>query len=906
MTKGDGKILLLSFLIPAFMMFVVFASVGVFPFGTKTLVDRDAANQYISFYAFLIDLFSGKGDFFYSFKKVLGGGISGLYAYYLASPFNLLFVPFGRENIPQIADLIIFLKICCCGLSFAVYIRETGKLSLYSLAFSTAYALCGYNIAFCWCSMWIDAVILLPLIALGIKRICSGGEPYLYVFSLTVSIISCFYTGWMLCLASVLLFAMELLQSGVPLKKRKRDFCCFAASSLCAGGISAVLLLPALNDLSGGEDSVIDIVKNYTYPMALRILSFLLPGKSADEYDSAVKYVLFAMILLCLIMTVLVFFAFFSSRCSTNVRRTVSAVALVLFVLFYYAVEIYAQKYVARFNRNILAKSALGIIPEWDMIDGSPQLYTGVLPVMLTGMFLSDKSIDRKRRTVLSFVLLLLIASFALFLPNLVWHGFELNGGFNFRYSFIFCFLVCATAEKMWERIDSARERSLLFPFVYLLAVIIITIIEAPDFLDLRQCLAAFLLILLIAFGFFCWFKTNRKTCLYCLIAVHFLSLWIYLGVSIDNIDEYALRTDEYKTKISNSYTDSIDWINEHDSGFYRIRKDKTLLNLNDPMFYGYNGLSHFSSGESYQTTHFLNTIGIDAYEGFWANGEKASSRAVDALLGVRYYIGENSEFPDYPALADGVFINPYALPIAFLAEPVVDCPAEDNSVGENINLVYSELCNSDICIFEPTELNFNSLQKVYSANVESAEPLYAEVGFTGYSTAKVFLNGEEINSFTYTKKRMLHNLGSFAAGDEVWLQFCDGEGHPVKAGETVSAFYENTDALEYAVSYLNDCLCTVEKINESKLSCKTEYCGNAVLFTTIPYSKNWRVRIDGAQSDSIAAFGTFLAVDVPAGEHCVELRYVPAGFAEGIVISVLSLCCVGIYSIRRRHKKID
>ena len=64
-----------------------------------------------------------------------------------------------------------------------------------AVIFLTAYALSAFVIAYWTNIMWLDAVIFLPLMVLGIRRLVDGRGWYLYTFILALGIITNFYMG---------------------------------------------------------------------------------------------------------------------------------------------------------------------------------------------------------------------------------------------------------------------------------------------------------------------------------------------------------------------------------------------------------------------------------------------------------------------------------------------------------------------------------------------------------------------------------------------------------------------------------------------------------------------------------------------------------------------------------------
>nr|WP_252904354.1 YfhO family protein [Secundilactobacillus silagei] len=119
----------------------------------------------IFFAYFRHTLLSHPSGLFYTFQKALGGEMFGVWTYYLMSPFNLLLLLFPDKSLPSAIYWITILKYGAAGLSFAWLLMKTKvQKHLPVLAFSTSYALMGWMVANQLNLMWLDAVIILPLI----------------------------------------------------------------------------------------------------------------------------------------------------------------------------------------------------------------------------------------------------------------------------------------------------------------------------------------------------------------------------------------------------------------------------------------------------------------------------------------------------------------------------------------------------------------------------------------------------------------------------------------------------------------------------------------------------------------------------------------------------------------------
>ncbi|WP_054743248.1 YfhO family protein [Cellulosilyticum ruminicola] len=200
------------------------------------------------------DIYLGKGSLLYSFNKGLGGNMSGLFAYYLASPLNLILLGFSKAHITEAILLISLCKIGLCGLTAARYLNVHFKRKDMSvIIFSTCYALMSYNICHLSNLMWLDGVIGLPIILLGLEKLIYKRQSRLYLISLALCIYSNYYIGYMLCIASVIYFIYAVCLQNLkflPLKKIIRQF---ILASLGAGGLPAILLIPTLFSLKTGK-----------------------------------------------------------------------------------------------------------------------------------------------------------------------------------------------------------------------------------------------------------------------------------------------------------------------------------------------------------------------------------------------------------------------------------------------------------------------------------------------------------------------------------------------------------------------------------------------------------------------------------------------------------------------------
>ncbi len=889
--KRKDPLLAGSFLLPFFLLLALYALIGVAPFGDRMLLIADGEGQYLSYFALYQDIFAGRADPFYSFGKLLGGSVSGLAAYYLASPFNLLLLLFPKEELALGVNWMILLKLSACGLTMGLYLKHTRGLRPSGLLFTTAYALCGFNTAYAWCVIWLDAVLLLPLVALGIELLWREERPLLYILSLGLAIVCCFYTGYMLCAFSVLYLLWKLLGEADSLRRFPwRKLLLFALASLLAGGISAWMLLPGYLALSGGVPvTPYESLARLTYPAATRILARLLPGQAADE-----RLVLPVLCVLALLFAGAVAglaLAFFKLR--RRAALCTAALSLGFFALWYFLVDVpICREELAFSERHVLPKLLLGLVPYWEFYDGSPNLYVGSASLLLGLSFFLNRALSRRERAAGGLLLLALLASACFYLPNLAWHGFEENSCFNYRWSFVFSFVLLTLAARSFETREGLRASSLLLPGLAAAAILALAALRPLWFQKawMLPVVAAFLaaeLLLLLR-----WRKGSAPAGRL-LVLVGLAALCLNTGWSFADQADHGRSVSGLRSAILDEQQ-RVDAARPAEGDFYRIRKTGSVSNKNDPLLFDYAGLVHFSSAEKRSTLLFATRMGLHTYLKYWANGDLGATRAADALLGVGRYLGDPGP-AGYRRLAEGLWENPDLLPLAWLADPGANAePAMDEAICQNLNLAYSLLTGTEAKIYVPAGAEGLRL------TVEREDPLVLQSWSPAITGCTVRSGGEILAVLDELYYPNAVCLGVYAPGTELDIEL-RGEEEIPPAPET-PFFYEDGAELARCVGELRSGSCETRIVSASRLEIRTGADAERLLVLSLPSDEGWAASVDGRPVETEKVLDLLLALRLPAGEHAVSLRYTPPGLRPGLVLSALSLAAAAVWALRRRR----
>ena len=301
---------LAAFFVPVIVMIIVFAQRGIFPFGEESFLRTDMYHQYAPFFSEFQYKLTHGGSLLYSWDVGMGVNFSALYAYYLASPFNWLLFFCPKAYIIEFMSYGIVLKIGLAGLSFTWYLRRHCRTKDFGVCFfGIFYALSGYMAAYSWNIMWLDCIVLLPLILLGLERLVKGGKPYLYCLALGASILSNYYISIMICLFLVVYMAALLILEPPKGAEAFLKVCLkFAAFSLAAGGLAAVVLLPeiyALKATASGDFNFPTTVTSYfsIFDMLARHLVNVQTEQGLDHwpnlYCGTAVLIFFLLFLVC-------------------------------------------------------------------------------------------------------------------------------------------------------------------------------------------------------------------------------------------------------------------------------------------------------------------------------------------------------------------------------------------------------------------------------------------------------------------------------------------------------------------------------------------------------------------------------------------------------------------------------
>ncbi|MCF6514638.1 YfhO family protein [Lactobacillus sp. S2-2] len=288
---------LLAFLIPVLVASVVFALNGITPFGDHNLLISDLGTQYFPFFNMLRNHLVNHNFSSYSFLLSIGNNTIPVYTYYLMSPLNLIVGLFDISKLPILINVIILIKIGLIGLSMSLFLRiKYKRFDIGQLIASVSFALCGFVAMYFYDFMWLEALIMLPLVTLGIERLFYRSKWGVYVLTLTLMIIFNYYMGYMTCIYSVIYFSYLVIKNKADgegffkyLKYHSKMTTKYILNSIISGLLSAALLIPTMISMLGTDKGSFSLSSFIPYPRFSPAV-FTNIGVGANDFMGRLKH----------------------------------------------------------------------------------------------------------------------------------------------------------------------------------------------------------------------------------------------------------------------------------------------------------------------------------------------------------------------------------------------------------------------------------------------------------------------------------------------------------------------------------------------------------------------------------------------------------------------------------------
>ena len=876
---------LLSFLIPLAVMCGIFIINGVYPFGDESFMHSDMYHQYVPFLSEMQSKLKSGDSLFYSWNVGIGSNFLALYGYYMASPINWLVVLVPDQYLIEFMTWLVALKIGLCGFTFCFYLTRHFKTKSFVLVpFAIFYALSGFLAAYNWNVMWLDCVVLFPLIAVGLEALVKEGKYKLYCISLALCILSNYYISIMVCIFLVLYFLLQLVCSHMSLRQMGAADVRFALFSLHAAGLAAVLLIPEYAALHLTDFSEFNFPDTLTF-----YFSFL---------DMIARH--------CMNVNV-----------ETGLDHWPNIYCGV-------AVFLLVPLYVTNTRISLREKAAYIGLLAFMLLSFS----TNMLNFIWHGLNYPD-SLPCRQSFLYIFLLLTLCAKAVLNIRGCSLKA--LGGCFCLSLGFVLLF------EKLMADEEAYRTETFLLTALFLCLYGVFLYFyrnrnAAGEGKRFGMCLLAVLTLTSVTVE--AAVNTYTTSC-------SVTSRSSYLN----NLDSYQTLvertrerdTDFYRFEKTSRVTKNDGTLvgyptaslfsstsNGHVQDFY----DKMGMS-DSKVFYCFDGATPLSSSllgvryvfsRSANEDPLLYTL-IDQ-EGDIYLYECRYSLPLGFMISSGSGFSASAQTPEASGSAD-------ASASAFTDENVSSQTAGTDESASEASPLDELLGNIDDTRTDALERALDSegatpldtqnrmvqalgreqnlgtslgaLEEEDGATTITADVsghYYAYVGDTGVNTLKMESEAGS-KSFSQVKYHYICDLGWHDAGDVISLTSEDS------SSLNVSAYRLNFDVMDEVISILGEQTMTVDSYSSTHINGHIDVSRAGELILSVAYEPGWTILVDGEEVQPGLFDDTFISLSLTEGEHTIEMRYRPAGLTIGIIVSLICLAIFAAIVLLERRRRM-
>lgn len=844
---------ILSFLIPPVILFLSYIVFGVYPFGERSVLSLDLNAQYVYYFDYMHDVFTGDESLFYSWSRNLSGEFAGIIGYYLASPFNLLVWMLPRKFITEGLLIMMLAKAGASGLAMCFLLKKgRGYSNTTTVAFSCMHALCGFFVVQTMNPMWLDGLVALPLVVWGVERICSKRRFKLYIFSLVYVFVANFYIGYMVGIFSALYF-LYYLASGKGAKDTWEYFgatIMYGASSVTAILMSGFMILPVYKSLANGkfEFSTPDYTPVENFNIA-DIFIKLFPS----TYDTVRMEGL--PILYCGTLALVFAVVYFMSR-NISVRERISGgILLGILVLCMYVRPADMMWHGGQMPnwlpyRYSFMVSFLLILFGAQVFDRLEKVRAKTIGtaffVLLGVLLLCDKQAgnewyDMTLIILIPLVVLVLMCIFAYRLKETKYKK---------TFSVILTVLVCGelfmnTAMSLFDMHEDIvfSDRSTYRGDIPFTRKITEQIHELDD-------------------SFYRMEKTFHR-CVNDPIALRMYGMSHSSSTlnakSIKLLDTLGFSSREHYTRYDGAtmFTDDVFGVK------YVLSKYKCYVPYND-------------------TVDIENEIGVTVYENNDSLG--IAYLAHKDIVGFSY--AESSPFIAQNKLA--AMLSGNKAMTMFRPIDELEFDSENITAGTTTDGHYSYTRRRD---GEEAWVSYNITLPENGA-------VYMFLPTDYEREVYLYVNDQYLSNYFQYENHSIEYLGTYEEGETFNLRLKLLDDSDKLYYKSAQFYYIDPESLARFQEIMGGWNAETEVIRNSghHLTINVNAAEDTALFTTIPYEEGWTAYVDGVQTELSSALSeSLITLELEEGQHTIELKFFPAGLKSGIILTVSGMALLVI-----------
>ncbi len=833
---------------------------GYAPFGTKSLAYSDANIQYFDFYCYFKDVLAGRNNISYSFGKTLGGTNIAVFSYYLASPLNLLVVFFKKSQLHVFFDLLVAIKLSLATVTCSVFIRnyfnreyKILKKSII-IILSASYALSQYSIAQSSNIMWLDGVILLPLILLYVHEIMSGGEVRCLKLSVVVgiSIIMNWYIAGINCLFSGFWVIYELIKMWCITKKGDRrklfiSFFRYLRSMVLGVMFSAVLFLPTISALKNSNRGGLnfDLIKDFHF--------FGQPSSVIQNYTYGSVSSLGSVALFCGTFAIIGCISALIAKQISKAEKIMNICMFgFLFVLFFWIPMYAAFSLLKEVGSYWYRYSHLGI-----------------------------------------FIIIYLAACYYMSVDRDSEYLCTIKSGLILTIAIIACDTLHASQ-------DVKKTYCTLAVIIILSVLIFLVFYVIKNKRNKREIIILSSLVFVISMGDVIY---NMKL------------LMDNYHVSDVEVYQNYVKNQEMQIEQLKNYDNDIYRISQT---LTRNESPDVGITAyyNEALAYNYWSISGYTSSPDDIQRSFLNNMGYRIC-GENMCVVNTSILGTDSLLGVKYVLSEmpingleiKEDLGTYNSKS--VYENPYCLPFAFTCNGNFEGQEISSNPFENQNMLYGKLLGETVEIYKPIKSVIRQngdieqgLPCIIDLEFEQGDyAIYGNIPWYSEMNSVINLNGRKKISYSQWLSPSVFYVPTDKQDTTAYLEMTSANSY--NFSESNMQFYAlDLNELKRVTTLLSQNKAEITDMKNGHVVIKTEAdTKQQALYIAVPYDKGWSIKCNGKEVSYQLAGDCMYIIPLDKGENVINMDYHVPMQKQGVVLSLISIVGIVLVEILERKK---
>ncbi|MDE7416096.1 MAG: YfhO family protein [Lachnospiraceae bacterium] len=792
-------------------------------------------------------LFTGEHYTFPMVDFTVGMGestISALNYYGLGDPFYLLTMLSSQENLPYFYSVFFYFRVYIGGIAFMAFSSELSceKSKAAYIAGAFVYSFTGFTLLSNAHIIFVHAMFYIPLMMLGAEKSMNNKRKGLLCAAVFGFGLSGFYFLYIGSVSLAVYVVYRLIVQKSTLKSAVIKIGSLIVEYFIGMGLSAIILLPSLIGffLSGrGAHPELNKI------MPLTEVLHLLTNIFLPSYDSIQTL---SVCTIGIVVTICVIFA--QNRKQEKIN---------LALLFLLAIIPFVSYLMSGFG---------AVYDRWEIV---LDMYIAFLVV---DMFDELKSITIYQKSAVIMV----------------------------------CFILYVLGRKQ-DLFDYYQFEETFHAYVVISATLVIVVPLLNKVIKKHSHIGTYVLLFAVLFTI----NTNWKT------------------TARDNDIVYLRERNAVAELIENDEQDT----------FYRIDYERAFaeprLQMNFSMSRGYNGtMQYFSITNPYYVESFRKWDIASASYNVYGLDQRT---VLETMCAVRYFVVRTEFASIVPfgfeyvrSTADGewsLYENRNSLPIVYSYENVCDIALYNKMNGLEKQTVMLRAAAVEGYGGTLTYLipdNNDLIEGDYIISDENGQlidgdVIHVEAGNTLILTTQLQGGCENCLLFTgdnqfgveisieegYTKRGIpnppaIVNLGTALSDQLIKIRFT--------FSGAVDLNRKDVHIIYHDLSKYGQYIDGLKKDTENRFAVTTNnICGdvnlesNKLLCFSVPFAEGWHAAIDGETVKIYLVNDLFMGIEVPKGQHEIELYYITPGIRVGAVISVMSLIIVVVYFLLDRFK---